>query len=125
MLQDGQYKIQGEPTEAALKVFAEKLAYSSGIDGKLNFKTNATPFSDVTSEKINKVATLDFSSERKCMSTVITNYKQFKNNVVLLKGAPERVIEKCSSILNDKHEKISITDAEKTKLLTKINQVAS
>lgn len=91
----------------------------------MNFKTNATPFSDFTSEKINKVATLDFSSERKCMSTVITNYKQFKNNVVLLKGAPERVIEKCSSILNDKHEKISITDAEKTKLLTKINQVAS
>jgi hypothetical protein len=39
-------KIQGEPTEAALKVFAEKLAYNSGTGSKLNFKTSATPFTE-------------------------------------------------------------------------------
>ena len=46
ILQDNKYKIQGEPTEAALKVFAEKLAYNSGADARLQFKTVATPFSD-------------------------------------------------------------------------------
>jgi len=57
-----------------LKVFAEKLAYNNGADSKLPFKTTATPFSDQLSQKITKVATLDFSSERKCMSTVISGY---------------------------------------------------
>lgn len=99
LLQDGHYKIQGEPTEAALKVFAEKLAYNSGNDGKLDFKNSASPFSDLICQSTTKVATLDFSSERKCMSTVVTGYKKIKNNVVLLKGAPERVIEKCNSVI--------------------------
>ena len=110
-MQDEKYKIQGEPTEAALKVFAEKLAYNRGADGKLPFKTSATPFSDQISQKITKVATLDFSSERKCMSTIINGYNQFSNNVVLLKGAPERVIEKCNSVTNNKLNKIPLTDS--------------
>ena len=45
-----------------------------------------------------RLATLDFSSERKMMSTVI---KQNGRNVVLLKGAPERVIENCNSVLDN------------------------
>jgi len=47
---------------------------------------------------VKKIATLDFSSERKSMSTVITGYDGKLCNTVLLKGAPERVIEKCSTI---------------------------
>ena len=59
------------------------------------------------------------------MSTVITNYKQFKSNVVLLKGAPERVLEKCNSVLNDQHEKIELSATDKKELLGKMGQVAS
>jgi magnesium-transporting ATPase (P-type) len=106
-------------------VFAEKLAFNSGADAKLSFKTVATPFSDQISQKITKVATLDFSSERKCMSTIITGYKQYSNNVVLLKGAPERVIEKCNTVTNNKLNKIPLTDSQKTQLIERIKKVAS
>ena len=125
LLQDDKYKIQGEPTEAALKVFAEKLAYNCGADSKLPFKTTATPFSDQLSQKITKVATLDFSSERKCMSTIVAGYNSFSNNVVLLKGAPERVIEKCNSVTDSKLNKIPLSETQKSDLIEKIKKVAS
>lgn len=40
------------------------------------------------------MANLDFTSERKTMSTVVKGYNG-NGNSLLLKGAPERVIEKC------------------------------
>jgi len=43
---------------------------------------------------LNTVASLDFTSKRKCMSTIVTGYKEEKD--LLLKGAPDRVINKCS-----------------------------
>lgn len=48
---------------------------------------------------VETVATLEFSSERKCMSTVVNGYQGMKNNQVLLKGAPERVLDKCTKIM--------------------------
>ena len=36
------------------------------------------------------------------MSTIIKGYNGINNNVVLLKGAPERVLEKCSKVMNNK-----------------------
>jgi Ca2+-transporting ATPase len=56
------------------------------------------PFTNELDKKVSRVATLDFSSERKCMSTIVKGYEGAQN-VVLLKGAPERVIEKCNSVL--------------------------
>jgi len=56
------------------------------------------PFTNELDKKVSRVATLDFSSERKCMSTIVKGYEEAQN-VVLLKGAPERVIEKCNSVL--------------------------
>lgn len=121
---EGKYKIQGEPTEAALKVFAEKFDYNCNSSAD-KFKTTATPFSDQISQTITKVATLDFSSERKCMSTIITGYKKSSTNVVLLKGAPERVIEKCNTITTKSNAKIPLSAAQKTQLIDKIKKVAS
>jgi len=43
------------------------------------------------------------------MSTIITGYKQYSSNVVLLKGAPERVIEKCDSVTDSNLGKIPLT----------------
>lgn len=59
----------GEPTEAALKVFAEKLC-GSAID-----PANAFNFERQVQAKLSTVATLDFTSERKAMSTVVNGYK--------------------------------------------------
>ena len=73
LFERGQFSMQGEPTEAALKVFAEKLAAYSGQ--KPDFKINPMPFEEKISKKqVHKIATLDFSSERKTMSTVVIGY---------------------------------------------------
>jgi len=73
--------------------------------------------------QIKKIATLDFSSERKTMSTVVTGYDGKASNTVLLKGAPERVIEKCSSISTKENQ--LLTSAEKAELIDRIKKVAS
>ena len=96
-----QFKLRGEPTEAALKVLAEKLGRydSQGPMQMTSHKEKPTGYGTYLMEGINTVATLDFSSERKAMSTVVSGYGGRRGNQVLLKGAPERVIEKCSTVL--------------------------
>lgn len=43
---------------------------------------------------------MEFNSDRKSMSVIVNNPELFgvSHNVVLLKGAPERVITKCSKV---------------------------
>jgi magnesium-transporting ATPase (P-type) len=96
--ESGAYKNQGEPTEAALKVFAEKIC-KLGNSNKVDFKANPNAHADDFEKKYKRVATLDFSSERKTMSTVIAGSNG--SNWVLLKGAPERVLEKCNGYFQD------------------------
>jgi len=79
------FKMIGEPTEAALKVFAQKLCGD---------QTSAFNYIEETEKKVKVVAKMDFTSTRKCMSTVVTNYK---NDIdTLIKGAPDRVLKKCT-----------------------------
>jgi len=63
----------GEPTEAAIKVFAEKLnkINSAAYDMKASPKKSE----DDLRKSIQEIAVLDFSSERKTMSTVVKGYQ--------------------------------------------------
>lgn len=90
-LVDGKLTRVGEPTEAALKVFAEKL-YGSAVDNKSAFN-----FDEQLKHQLTTIATLDFTSERKAMSTIVSGYKGDKD--LLLKGAPDRVIKKCNKFM--------------------------
>jgi len=78
-------------------------------------------------KKIEKVGVLEFSSERKTMSTIIKglNLNNQKGNQVLLKGAPERVIEKCTTYKNESGEIKAFDKIEKEQLLENIKQLAS
>lgn len=93
--QDDKFGIQGEPTEAAMKVLTEKIGRFAGKD--FDYKKNPQAYCDLLESSVSRFATLDFSNDRKTMSTVI---KQGGKNVVLLKGAPERVIENCLGVLD-------------------------
>jgi Ca2+-transporting ATPase len=73
-----------------LKVLAEKMNTASAKNG--------TSYSDSRNNQVSKVATLDFTSERKSMSTVVTGYKNSKD--MLVKGAPDRIIERCSAFIS-------------------------
>lgn len=57
-------------------------------------------YADTLAQNVKTVATLEFSSERKCMSTIVKGYEGNSGNTILLKGAPERVVAKCSNYLN-------------------------
>ena len=120
------FKILGEPTEAALKVLAEKLGRydSQGPSQMSSAKTEPMSYSKHLMSSISTVATLDFSSERKCMSTIIQGYAGSKNNQVLLKGAPERVIDKCTKIMTSGGQESAFTGEQKQRLNKKILSVA-
>jgi len=89
---EGNYKRVGEPTEAAMKVLAEKIC-GTPVDAKTAFD-----FGKKINGKLNTIATLDFTSERKAMSTIVTGYKNEKDT--LLKGAPDRIIQKCINYMS-------------------------
>lgn len=109
-----------------MKVLAEKIG-NYDINGPTqtsNAKKNPTSYGNYLMNKVDVVATLEFSPERKAMSTVISGYDGKKNNCVLLKGAPERVIEKCSKVLTQSGQEVDLNRAGKDKLTQRILGVA-
>jgi magnesium-transporting ATPase (P-type) len=76
--EDGVYQRFGEPTEAAIRVLATKM-----------IKDNET----VCHKKYKTIVQLDFESNRKCMSTVVSDGSK---NIQFIKGAPERLLENCT-----------------------------
>ncbi|KAK9371046.1 hypothetical protein V1509DRAFT_615616 [Lipomyces kononenkoae] len=78
------YSHVGEPTEAALRVLAAKL----GFNHTKYIKDHA------------RLATFEFSRDRKSMSVIMSS-SDGGNGDLLVKGAPESVIERCTSIYSD------------------------
>jgi magnesium-transporting ATPase (P-type) len=73
---------------------------------------------------VQEVATLEFEMKRKCMSTIVKGYAGLNNNQVLLKGAPELVLDKCSRIHTQSGQEVALDEAAKTRLKQKIKTVA-
>jgi magnesium-transporting ATPase (P-type) len=103
---------------------AEKLGKFTGAT--FDYKKTPTGYSDSLEKTIKRVATLDFSSDRKTMSTVVKNYPGTSGNCVLLKGAPERVLDRCDgvSLHNGSTYKFR-SDSEKKEMIAEINKVAA
>ena len=59
------------------------------------------------------------------MSTVIKDLFGSKQNQVLLKGAPERVLDRCSKIMLQNGTEQQFTDQMKKSTLEKMTEVAS
>lgn len=106
----------GDPTEVALKVLAEKIGLYDDKLGNIDHTKNPTAYADLLNKQIKKVATLDFTSERKTMSTVVTGFNG-NSNTLLLKGAPERVIDKCLTYKLANGTVKDMSKDQKTKLL--------
>ena len=90
----------GEPTEAALKVLVEKLASDSDAFNAtlaaLSPLARATAVNDHYDNRIQRLLTFEFSRDRKSMSVLARSGNQHS---LLVKGAPESVLERCSTIL--------------------------
>jgi magnesium-transporting ATPase (P-type) len=98
---------------------AEKLGKFAGTT--FDYKKSPTGYSDLLEKTIKRVATLDFSSQRKTMSTIVTGYPGASGNAILLKGAPERVLERCNGVtLSDGSTYKFKLESEKTEMIANI-----
>lgn len=100
---DNKYNIVGEATEGALRVLVEKV-------GTPDASYNSTKASSTTEaylhhaskfyeQRLPKQKTFEFSRDRKSMSVLVDNGK------LLVKGAPESILERCSQVLLGKDGK--------------------
>jgi Ca2+ transporting ATPase len=124
------YEKVGESTEVALIVFVEKL----NVTG-LNLKSyspadRAHICNDALREQYEKVFTMEFSRDRKSMSTYCvpnsTNGRSLRSGCasscspkLFVKGAPEGVLERCTHIrVND--DVVALTPAMREKILAEV-----
>ncbi|KAJ2309268.1 hypothetical protein H4R23_005635, partial [Coemansia sp. Cherry 401B] len=93
-----QYGHVGEPTEAALRVLAEKLgtpdaAFNAGL-AALSKADRAQACCQWLQHRFRREATLEFTRERKSMSTLVRAGDAPAR--LLVKGAPENVLARCT-----------------------------
>ncbi|KEF33140.1 Ca ion P-type ATPase [Marinobacter nitratireducens] len=80
MEEDGQWHIQGDPTEGALIVAARKIGLAD----------------EMLDARYERVGEVPFSSERKLMSTLHTDSEQQTHIQVFTKGAPDVLLSRCN-----------------------------
>ena len=80
-LPDGTWEIQGDPTEAAFLVAERKLGVS-----------------DRRARRFERVAEIPFSSDRKMMSTIERDRENGDALVVITKGAPDVLMQRCTRL---------------------------
>mmetsp|Transcript_106773 Transcript_106773/g.284090 ORF Transcript_106773/g.284090 Transcript_106773/m.284090 type:complete len:1040 (-) Transcript_106773:124-3243(-) len=101
---DGRFKRAGEPTEAALRVLVEKLGCpdaavnSRCLQAQTRTKKDAMAFSNYWLSGVKKLAVLEFTRDRKSMSALCKDSSQ-EGNCLFVKGAPEGILERCTSIM--------------------------
>ena len=84
----------GEPTEGALRVLAEKIGPVAPTETKPHDLIHYA--SAWYEQKMPRLATYEFSRDRKSMSVLVQDGQAEK---LLVKGAPESIIERCSHTL--------------------------
>ncbi|KAJ7529833.1 hypothetical protein O6H91_15G068600 [Diphasiastrum complanatum] len=100
------FRATGMPTEAALKVLVEKLGIPDlQAQVKINLEREAMESStdqkfirlgccDWWNDKLTRVASLEFDRNRKSMGVIVQSHEG--KNELLVKGAVENVLERCS-----------------------------
>jgi Ca2+-transporting ATPase len=77
----GEWEIQGDPTEAAFLVAERKLGVAQRRE-----------------RRFERVGEIPFSSDRKMMSTIERDHEQGDALVIITKGAPDVLIERCTRL---------------------------
>jgi len=122
--EQGNYSKTGPPTEAALLVLAEKIGVrdEAVVDSfaSLPKHERCNAVARQWSQKYKRVATLEFTRQRKSMSVVVedpTNH----NQALLVKGAAERVIARCTHYFVGEALIRAITPAFRKELLARVD----
>jgi Ca2+-transporting ATPase len=104
---DGHWTVQGDPTEGALLVAAIK----AGLDA-----------TDLEA-RLERIAEVPFSSERKLMSTIHTGAEQHEHLLVFTKGAPDVLLARCTREMVGT-EPIPLTDERRTQIVQANEELA-
>ncbi|KAL8129870.1 hypothetical protein V2J09_019025 [Rumex salicifolius] len=88
-----QFVSSGMPTEAALKVLAEKMGLPSDLDASSG--NDLLRCCQVWSKSIDRIATLEFDRDRKSMGVIVSSSS---GKSLLVKGAVENVLERSSFV---------------------------
>ncbi|KAI0689133.1 calcium-transporting ATPase [Cytidiella melzeri] len=104
-VEKGTYSNVGEPTEAALKVLAEKLPCPDAELTKslstLTPAVRANAVNEYYERNIPRLMTFEFSRDRKMMSVLVKRSNSV--GALFVKGAPESVLDRCTSVLVNGH----------------------
>ncbi|KNZ75442.1 Sarcoplasmic/endoplasmic reticulum calcium ATPase 3 [Termitomyces sp. J132] len=119
------YTNVGEPTEAALKVLVEKIGSRDAEVTKslsdLPKAARANAVNDHFERTISRLLTFEFSRDRKMMSVLV---RLNGSGALFVKGAPESVLERCTSVLVD-GKTIPLTPTLRTTILERISSYGS
>ncbi|KAI3637307.1 hypothetical protein MIR68_004632 [Amoeboaphelidium protococcarum] len=125
----GTYVRVGEPTEAALRVLVEKLQSS---DAKYNSSLKQMDAVDRCEacnrhieSKYDVLATMEFSRDRKSMSVIVQSENSKNDGVVIMvKGAPESILERCTKIqyASQPDQDVTLTSKIKQRISEVISQ---
>ncbi|KAL0095904.1 SERCA-type calcium-translocating P-type ATPase [Phycomyces blakesleeanus] len=89
----------GEPTEAALQVLVEKFGTDNALVNQglssLSKKQRVTACNDYFASQFTRVATLEFTRDRKSMSVAVSDGT---DNTLYVKGAPESILDRCAYV---------------------------
>ncbi|KAL2165210.1 hypothetical protein VTH06DRAFT_506 [Thermothelomyces fergusii] len=108
------YSNVGEPTEGALRVMVEKIGPWAPADCPPEARVHHA--SAWYEKQYKRLATYEFSRDRKSMSVLVQNGQEQK---LFVKGAPESVIERCTHAVLGRHGKRVPMDRKLTDLLLK------
>ena len=108
----GTYSIVGEPTEGALRVLVEKIGTPHAVHNASRRNASAEQrlhyHSTYYEEQYPKLAVYEFSRDRKSMSVLVKG--KDKKEKLLVKGAPESILERCTHVLvGHEGKKVAIT----------------
>lgn len=103
---NGEWQIQGDPTEAAFLVAERKL----GVTG-LRVKRFA------------RIGEIAFTSVRKMMSTLQTDHDQDDSAILITKGAPDVLLKRCS-LIQVGTETVALDDARRSQILAQVDAMS-
>jgi len=126
---EGRIVRNGEPTEAAIRVLVEKLGVPDAalnarcLQKENRSKDDAMVFSDYWAKGLTKRAVLEFNRDRKSMSVMYSDAGS-GGNVLYVKGAPEMVLKRCSSVMLPDGSVEPLTEAWRKKIEDMITSMA-
>eukprot|EP01039_Chlorochromonas_danica_P004296 gene4296-4716_t len=133
-MRDGEVVCSGEPTEAALKVLVEKMGapgLPSAVNGTIHPNELIRRCGDYWASRYSCLSIFEFSRDRKSMSVLVrpnpttTTSSAAVDNLLLVKGAAEMVVARCSRLLLEDGSVIAITEDIRQALKEKISCLAT